>query len=355
MFFRPVSEHPGPKSDSRRAFLRAALSAFVLPSLVGCATPPPPSAPAPRPLPPLKTAFLSDLIAVAGVRWILFAAPQDLLSVPWILPLVDRAVSGARFDRFARATGIDLRAIPEAVVTATADPDGKPDDVLFYLARHTGDPTVIERSFRARLTSAEKRSVDRPDLVRISGKVGLSSQAAVLLGKDVAGFQEGGNLSRGPARVAALFAENKLKSAHTVLAVEPLHSLSVRLGAAPLAALAPGPFEGEVARGLRGLLGAATAIGAALRPTPRQGFAVVLTVTGDFSTSAQAAGEELLAAWKELSTSRLGHLLALDEPLVGPAVTTEPNALVLTLELNGAALADGLAKATASRVEDIFK
>jgi hypothetical protein len=328
----------------RRALLRGALGVLLAPWAAGCGAGPGPVAPAPPPLPPLRTAPLVDLVAAAGVRWVVLASPRDLLGVPWVPPLVDIAVSGARFDRFAQATGIDLRAVPEAVVTATAPAGDAAADVMFYLARHGGDAAFIERSFRARLTSAEKRSVDRPDLVRVSGKVGRDVHAAVLIGKDVAGFQEGGSTSRGPARVAALFAENKLRSAHPVLAVEPIRSLSARLGAAPLSAFAPGPFEGDVARGLRGLLGAATAVGA-----------VTLAVAGDFSASSAPAAAELLAAWNELATSSLGHLLALDAPASAATVATAPDLLALSVEIQGRSLAEGLAKATATRVEDIFR
>lgn len=334
--------------------LAGLLSALALPWASGCGPEPPPRSAVPPPLPPLRTSPLSDLVAAAGVRWVLLAAPRELLGVPWVPPLIDLAVSGARFERFAKATGVDLRAIPEAVVTATAPASGG-DDVLFYLARHAGDPAVIERSFRARLTSAEKRSVDRPDLVRVSGKVGLSPQCAVILGKDVAGFQDGGSMTRGPARVAALFAENRLKSAHTVLAVEPLRSLAARLGPAPLAAFAPGPFEGDLARGLRGLLAAATAIGGVLRPGARESFVLTLSVTGDFSTSSGPASAELFAAWNELAQSPLGHLLALDAPLAPPAVAASAGDVTLAVEVGGRALAEGLAKATADRTLDIFR
>jgi len=120
-------------------------------------------------------------------------------------------------------------------------------------------------------------------------------------------------------------------------------------------ALAPGPFEGDVARGLRGLLGAATAIGAVARPSARQGILLSVAVAGDFSTSAGPASKELLAAWTDLATSGFGHMLGLDAPVEAPTVTFAPDAVALTVELSGKALAEGLAKATASRVEDIFR
>ena len=353
----------------RRTLLQGALAALVLPWIGGCGPGPGPVAPAGPPLPPLRTAPLSDLVPAAGLRWVLLASPRDLLGVPWIPPLVDVAVSGARFDRFTKSTGIDLRAIPEAVVTsntspaaasppAVAPPAAAPpsaDEVTFYLVRHGSDAALVERSFRARLTSGEKRSVDRPDLVRVSGKIGGATHTAVFLGPEVAGFQDGGSTSRGPARIAALYAEGKLQKAVPALAGEPLRSLAARLGKAELLAFAPGPFEGDVARGLRGLLGAATAVGAALRPTLRQSFQVTIAVAGDFSTSAAPAPQELRAAWNELAASFLGHLLGLDAPVAPALVMPAPDVLLLSVELSGRLLAEGLAKATASRVEDIFR
>jgi hypothetical protein len=306
---------------------------------------------------PLQTKPLTGLVAAAGVRWMLVAAPSELFGVKWIPPLVDKAVSGARFDRFAQATGVDLRALPEAVVLASApsEPGAADDDVMFYLARHAGDAQAIERAFRARLSGSEKRAVERPDLVRVSGKIGRETHAAVFLGSDVAGFQEGGSASRGPARVAALLAEGKLKHAHSAFANEPLKTLAAKLGAAPFQALAPGPFEGDVARGLRGLLRAATAVGASARPGPRETFLVTAAVTGDFTTSAAPASAELLAAWNDLAASRLGHTLGLDTPVTAPVVSAAPDALLLAVELSARSLAEGLAVLTATRVQDIFR
>ena len=361
---------------ARRRILQGALAALLFPVIEGCGAASQPPATTQPPLPPLATSPLATLVAAAGVRWMLVAAPKDLLGVPWVPPLIDVAVSGARFERFAKTTGIDLRTLPEAVVAAcapssaggaapsaggapssagAAPPAIEDEDVMFYLARHTGDAQAIERSYRARFTSAEKRSVERPDLIRMSGKVGQRQGAAVFLGRDVAGFQDGGSASRGPARVAALFAEGKLKHARSALAAEPLRSLALRLGPGPLAAYAPGPFDGELGRGLRGLLGAATAIGAVLGTTERQSFLVRAAVTGDFSTSAAPASDELLAAWKDLAGSRLGHMLGLDKPLSAPVTQGAPDVVMLAVELSGRALSEGLAAATASRVEDIFR
>lgn len=390
-------------APARRTILHGALAALATPLLQACGAGPGPVTPEGPPLPPLATSPLTGLVAAAGVRWMIVAAPKDLLGVKWIPPLLDVAVSGARFDSFAMATGIDLRALPEAVAVACApiaskgeaaplntanpvappaapsatadasaqippapsdplatpgDPAPKPaedDDVMLYLARHVGSAQAIERSYRARFTSNEKRSSDRPDLVRVSGKIGRRTLSAAFLGPDVVAFQDGGSASRGPARIASLFAEGKLKHARSALAVEPLHSLALRLGAAPFAAYAPGPFEGELRRGLRGLLGAATAVGAVLQPTERRSFALTAAVTGDFSKSAAPASDELLAAWRDLAGSRLGHMLGLDKPVRAPMTQGGPDAVMIAVELAGQSLAEGLAAATASRVQDIFR
>lgn len=409
---RPNDVEPsGAVRIERRALLGGALAALLAPWLGGCGPTPGPVVPSGPPLPPLRTSPMSGLVAAAGLRWVLFASPRDLLGVPWIPPLVDVAVSGARFDRFAKATGIDLRAIPEAIVASCAPlgaargagvasggvsggasggsgagggegvsggtPGGSTgvgagggaaggpgtgtetprsvEDVTFYLVRHGSDAGLVERAFRARLTGGEKRSVDRPDLVRVSGSVGQAKQAAVMIGAEIAGFQDGGSMSRGPARIAGLFAEGKLQKASPALAGEPLKSLAARLGKAEITAFAPGPFDGDVARGLRGLLGAATAVGAAARPTFRQSFQVTIAVAGDFSTSAAPASQELRNAWNELAGSALGHLLGLDQPVTAPLVLPAPDAVMLSVELSGRLLAEGLAKATASKVEDIFR
>lgn len=381
----------------RRTLLLGGAIGVVAPAAFGCGASPPPTNSGDPKLPPLATLPLSGLVAAASVRWVILAAPKELYGVPWIPALVDVAVSGARFERFAQTTGIDLRVLPEAVVAScvptrgkdspvkqadpapspppatSADPTAGPsndplaevagegvarvddDDVMLYLARHAGDPTAIERSYRARFTSGEKRSIERPDVVRVSGKIGRKLHAAVFLGRDVAGFQEGGSASRGPVRVASLFAEGKLKHARSVMAAEPIHALALSLGQAPLAAFAPGPFDGEVARGLRGLLAGATGIGAVLRPTERQSFVVTAAVSGDFTTSAVPAADELYAAWKDLAQSRLGHMLGLDRPVSAPMTRGTADAVMISVELSAKLLAEGLASTTASRVEDIFK
>src|SRR5262249_60222223 len=190
------------------------------------------------PPPPPHTSELTDLLPSADLRWVILVRPREITSIPWLIPSIGVVVPEPRLDLFAQTNGIDLRQIPEAVIASY-------EGGTIYLVRHNADPTVIERSFRSRLTTGEKRVVDRPELVRVSGKIGLSTSTLVVIGRDIMGLQHGGSLQRGPARIATLYAEGKLKKSPTVLSQDSLRSLANRFGGAPLRAIALGPLGAE--------------------------------------------------------------------------------------------------------------
>lgn len=397
---------PGSPSG-RRVFLRLLVACTG--ALVGCGGAPAPT-PLPRPeeppLPPIDA--LTDLCALARLRWLVRARPREITGTPFLIPSIGAVVSEPSFSAFAASTGIDLRQATEVVVAAYAPeargappelaapsppeagplaappldrpaaprspgPEGSPegldgatrerlatllsppDEVLLYLVRHASDATAIERLFRARLVAKEHRAVDRRDVVRVSGTVGTTKQTLVVLGRDVVGFQHGGSASRGPARVASLYAAQALKRSPTALGVEPLAGLAKRLGSAPAVGLAPGPFEGELARGGRGLLAGATGIGVAARPSAREGIGLTVAVAGDFATRGDAAAERLVAAWDELATSSFGHLLGLDRPVQAPLPTHGKDAVAIAVELDPKTLARGLRAATSARIDEIMR
>ncbi len=340
---------------SRRGFLGGALAALA--AAACSAGPKAPLKLSELPLNPLSVKALADLLPLADLRWVVLVRPREIASIPWLIPEIGRFAREADLDRFAAKAGIDLRQIPEAAVAlyATAEAGaGEGGESTFYLARHNGDPAVIERAFCKRLTTGEKRTIERPDLVRVSGKIGITASALSLIGPDVIGFQQGGHPSRGPARIAGLYAEERLKKSPALLSREPLKSLAARFGAAPVIALSPGPFEGELARGARGLLKGATAIGASARPSAREGLAVSVAVAGDFSTSGAAASKELTAAWNDLARGSFGHLLGLDQPIEAPLATFSEGAVALAVELDPKRFARGLAEAMGERVNEIL-
>ncbi|MFT3773658.1 MAG: hypothetical protein QM820_50430 [Minicystis sp.] len=221
--------------------------------------------------------------------------------------------------------------------------------------RHNGDRVAIERHFRARLTSNEHRAVERPDVVRVSGKIGSTQATMIVLGNEVVGFQFGGSPSRGPARIASLYALDRLKKSPTVMSEDPLKALSTRLGSAPFRAFAVGPFEGELARGARGLLAGATAIGGTVRPSAREGLLAVIAVSGDFSKSGEPASRELTNAWSDLAGGSFGHMLGLDEPIERPLATHGTDAVAVAVEVDPNKLAKGIAALTSARLDEIMR
>jgi hypothetical protein len=162
-------------------------------------------------------------------------------------------------------------------------------------------------------------------------------------------------MGRGPARVAALYAMQKLTRSPTVLALDPLRALSTRFGGAPARAFALGPFEGELARGARGLLAGATALGASVRPSARDGLALVVAVAGDFTKSGAPASQELLDAWNDLAAGSFGRLVGLDQPVEPPLATHAPDAVAVAVELSPPKLAEGLARATSADIARIMR
>lgn len=290
---------------------------------------------------------------MAGLRWVLFIHPSEWAAIPWLKPAIARIVGDEQFHQFANTTGIELRALQKAAVALYRDE--KKRESLVFLGTHSGNPAAIEQWLQKRITKNPRRAQDRPDLIRLHGYIGDTAHALALLGRDTFIYQSGGSLQKGPARIAALYAEQKLKRSPTVLAQEPLLSLAQRLGPAPLMALAPGPFEGELARGARGLLRAAVALGMAVRPSAREGLGLFVALSGDFSENAQAAAEELQKSWDELSQSSFGHLLGLDQPITKALCTHSALALGLSVELHPMKLADGLASATSLSVEEMMR
>ena len=110
--------------------------------------------------------------------------PREIAAIPWLIPPIGTVVPEERFGRFAESTGLDLRQLPEAAMAVYEEDAG--EEVAIYLARHRGDALGVERRFRARLVADEHRVVERPDLVRVSGKVGSAPQTMVALAPIVA-------------------------------------------------------------------------------------------------------------------------------------------------------------------------
>ncbi len=338
----------------RRVFLGVMLSALTS-GLSGCGglsgSTNTPNRPPPL---PLVITSLDSLVPLAGMHWLVVTRPKEIATISWLEPSITKLLDKERLDASALQMGFDLRTTSEAVWAAYHTEDDA-EDASFQLVRHTSDPLVIERLFRERLTTDVVRSVDDSRIVRVSGRIGKTVHVFAGAGREVACLQQDGSADRGPCRVASLLALGKLKRSRSVFEDEAMRVLAKRFETAPLRIFAPGPFEGELARGARGLLAAATAVAAAFRPSPRESILLEIAVAGDFSTSASAASQKLEASWEDLAARPLGHLLGLDMPLSPAFPTYAPDHVSFVVDLDARKLAQGLADATSNEMREIMR
>jgi hypothetical protein len=305
----------------------------------------------------LKLDPLVDLVPAAGLSWLVQARPHELTHGPVLAPAIDVVVPEERFVGFAlRHGGVDLREVTELVVA------GFPETTL-SLARVPVSEGLVSAWFAARAAPVEGRAVEG-DVTRYWGSVGAGrEQVAVLGGEGVA--VEHGQL--GPLRAALYFAEGKLKRALPALRAEPLARAATLLdadGPAPVRAFRPGPFEGDWAAGLGGLLRVTTALAGAARPREwrpsvsgaggKGALGVTVVLVGPWGEQAQAAAERLAAAARVLSNDPLGRLLGLDHPLEGPRVSADAESVRLDVTLDSLALGRGLHGATGATIPEIL-
>jgi hypothetical protein len=317
---------------------------------------------------PLDLPPLVALAPAAGLDSLVDARPRELLAHPEILPLVTQVIPESELRTFAaRHGGVDPRQLVDLVVASYGT-------TTLVLAQGDFDPARLERAFSERTTSVTSRTIDRPGgplstILRLEGATSDRSDpndrlAVVFFGRQIAGVELHARAGRvGPLRVSELFALHKLQRAHPALDSPPLDVAAQALGDAPLRVFFPGPFEGESAKGLAGLLQAATAVAIAVRPhvadrsDPNDRPLVDLTIDlfGAWNADADTAGQRFAAALESISRSDLGRLCGLHEPVRGPILKTTPTMLSVYAVIDAARVASGLRAATGSQIEEIMK
>ncbi len=323
-------------------------ASLALALLLGCgpSTPPPPPAPPPV---PLHLAPACDLAPAAGLSWVIEASPRAIAQAPDLIPAIALVVPEDRLRAFAASHGgVDLRQIEDLCVA-------RYKDTTLAVARTPFDPARVTSAFEERSTKPTVRAtvVPNPVVVRLSGEVHTEPQQLLVFGREALALEQG---KAGPLRASEAFALGRLRRASPALRGAALSRAAQVLGDAPIRAFAPGPFEGETAQGLGGLLRASTAI--AVAATPVQGaprIAVRLVLTGAWGEDAAVAGERLAAAVHVVSESPVGRLFGLDRPLEGPRVRSAPEALVLEATYDADALARGVHDALDAEVGEIMR
>lgn len=326
-----------------------AVGATVLVALaaVGCG-----GKPASPPKPPPVTLHLEkacDLVPGAGLTWLVEAKPRALAQDPELIPAIAALVPEARFGAYAASHGgVDPRQVEDLCVARFKAS-------TLVSARVRFDPARVETAFAERATTPPKRTilVADPPVVRLEGVVLGETQNLTLFGREAVATEAG---PLGALRAAEAFASGKLKRSSPALASRALAPVVAALGDAPVRVLVPGPFEGELGRGLGGLLRAATAFGLSARrvdPGPR--LAIRLVVGGAWGEDAAPAAERLAAAVHVLSASALGRVLGLDPPLEGPVSRVLPDALVLEATVDADRLARGAHGVLEGDITDLLR
>jgi hypothetical protein len=327
------------------AFVAAGIATW---GAAGCGPKPLPPPPAPPPV-PLHLEPACDLVPSAGVEWVVDAKPRAVAEIPDLIPAIALVVPEARFATFAATHGgIDVRQITELCVA-------KYKEATLTVARAPFDPARVEKAFADRVTHPGGRTLDvaNPPVVRVWGEVNGEAQQLVLFGRETVVLEQG---RPGPARAAEAFALGKLRRASPALRAGSLSNAVQLAGDAPVRVFAPGPFEGDIAQGLGGLMRASTALAVTARfdgPPARVALHVVLT--GAWGKDAAAASERLAAAAHVVAESPFGRLLGLDHPVVAPRVRGTDDALFLDVTVDGLALARGLHDALDAEIGDIMR
>jgi hypothetical protein len=279
-----------------------------------------------------------DLVPSAGLGWLVEMRPRELFESPTLGPAVGLVAPNERVSAFARRFGgIDLHMADELAVAGFARG-------TLGVARVPVDPARVEAAFSAR-ASANGRAVDR-GVTRLWGTVGDEPEQVAIFDRDGAAIEHG---PPGPLQAAIYFAERKLKRSLPALKAEPLAAAAARIGDAPLRGFAPGPFEGQWAAGLGGLLRATTAVAASLRPIAAKlngAGRLTLLLLGAWGEDAPGAAQRLGAAFNVFAEDPLGRLAGLNRPIEGALTSGDASAIRLDVVLDLVAVARGLRDAT---------
>jgi hypothetical protein len=221
------------------------------------------------------------------------------------------------------------------------------------LALAAFDAGRVEAAFATRVIDIEGRAIEG-GVTRMWGNASGGPEQVALLSREAVAFERG---KLGPLQAAVYFAQGRLRRSLPALRAEPLATAASLAGDAPLRAFAPGPFEGPWAHGFAGLLGATTAVAAALRPVshpPNGAIAVQLLLTGGWGEDAPAAAERLRSAVGVLARDPLWRVMGADHPFDGPTVSADAGALRVDVTLDAMAVARGVHVATDASLAEIM-
>ncbi len=286
---------------------------------------------------------LEDYVPAAGLRWLVVGRPREIAETRWLRESLAPLFPAERLDAYANATGLDLRVSSQGLVAGF-------DFGTLYLARTATANERVEELFRSRLPAGAVEHHPHPDLLVLSGMLGDTPAALVSQRGHLVGVSFGDPTL---ARIVEAYAQARLKSP-TALRGAALATLPESMHDAPVRFYAPGPFVDEWQGGAHGVLGAATAVGVAVRLLPPDQVRIGVEVAGDWSNGGSYARAAVNQFYDDLAASALGRLLALDAPTSAPIVTVTPDHIGLSVDLSLRPLVGGLHAAVSADVWELL-
>jgi len=303
--------------------------------------PAPSVAPKAKPAEPLHQGPLTDYVSAAGLRWLVLTKPQAVLANRELGQAITQIASQTRFDAFAESSGVDLRQVPHAAVAGFAY------GTLYLAELPAGAASTARERFSDRLLTGATTKQPRPTLTRITGIVGQTPETLVTADDRLLAVAVGDPL---PAKIVEAYAEERLKNSPSALHGSALSTLP-DFSASAAALLAPGPLPEEWQAAAGGLLRSAVAVGIGVEPAAAGHLNATLCVSGAWGDTADAAGQQLLEAWRTFARSTTGSLYGLDPEA---RVRVDAELLTLNVDVTIAPLVHGLKAVVLSDISEIM-
>ncbi|MGC4064255.1 MAG: hypothetical protein QM784_06340 [Polyangiaceae bacterium] len=288
---------------------------------------------------------MTDLVPAAGLRWLVVAHPKLLLADQDFARGLDQLFPTPRLDAFARASGVELRALASACVAGF-------DIGTLYLAETPSGIGIAQQAFVDRLVSDPVIKYPGPGVTHITGIIGTTPESFVALD----GFGLGVAV-KDPllSKIAAAFALGKLKKSPSALDGAALRELPAEASRAPLRFYAPGPFGEPWASGAEGLLGRTLAVAIAATPEQRDRLRIEAILAGEYLEDLGAENERARRSVERFETSALGRLLGMSTESALKEVIVERTRIVVRMSLSTSRVFAGLHAAVAADAKEMLE
>ncbi len=316
----------------------------------------------PAPEPSLAVAPLASIVPAAGLQTLVVVEPKALWSKTELRQALDALVPEDQVLAFATRHGsVDPRQLDEVAIAMYTR-------ATLVLGRGVFEPARLEQAFGQLTLGIDGRQIDHAgsSLTTITRTWGDAAgigepnrhEELATFGHTAVGWEldePSTTATLGVLRAAELFAQHKLTKSKPALEAPPLDAVNATLGPAPIRVFFAGPFEGEWATAMSGLLRAATAVGGSASSDGQGNLEITVAVFGAFGEKAPQAADRLVALVEVIGESALGKLAGLDHPTAPFEAKSTPDSAIVRGRVNAVRLVQGLRAATGAQISEIMK